>query len=56
MDELESLIQQAVKEQSIDMTVTQDFNVIRNEIIEREFRREIRRSIRSLEQDYFPYK
>lgn len=56
MDELNELVEQALASQSIDMTETKDFNEIRAQIIEREFNREVRRSVRSLERDYFPYK
>ncbi len=56
MDELEKLIAGAIEQQSVDMTTTTDWGEIRSEIIEQEFNREVRRNIRSLERDYFPYK
>jgi len=56
MDELDKLISDAIEQQSVDMTTTTDWNEVRSEIIEREFNREVRRSVRSLERDYYPYK
>jgi hypothetical protein len=56
MDELEKLISDAIEHQSVDMTTYTDWDDIRSEIIEREFSREVRRHVRSLERDYFPYK
>ncbi|ALA46485.1 hypothetical protein BF2512_28 [Dickeya phage BF25/12] len=56
MGELEKLISGAIEQQSVDMTTSTDWDDIHSEIIEREFNREVRRNIRSLERDYFPYK